>query len=198
MKIRAKRVEELILPPLPEYTYICNSEMSQMRCKGSMIFRDPDYITIFPSDILTAFSLSGIISSKLRGRKYERWKGYIKKYGLELQSEDTRFLLSADSFLTIYVDGLDIDGTSGEAVIKEYKLISTDRIQEERVNETLKLKPHLVIVDKSGLWNSIYAYRVILIEERLRNALKQFIGVKTMLDCKETYSHEATLICIRQ
>ena len=197
MKIRAKRVEELILPPLPEYTYICNGEMNRTVCSGNMIFRDPDYITIFPSDVLTAFSLSSIISLKLRGRKYERWKGYIKKYGLELQSEDTRFLLSTDSFLTIYVDGLDIDGTSGEVVIKEYKLISTEKIQEERVNVTMNLKPHLLVIDKSGFWKSIYAYKIVFMDEKLRNPLKQFIGVKTLLDCKETRTYVTTLICIQ-
>ncbi|BCU68959.1 hypothetical protein [Stygiolobus caldivivus] len=196
MKLKTKRVEEIIVPPLPEYSYICNGEIVTTECKGSMIFRDPDFITIQSQDVLSSFSISSIISMKTRGRKRERWNHYLIKYPLHLERDDTSFILSSNGFLTVYVDGIDICGISGDVVYKEYRVIASKKDFEDKLNEALKLRPNLVITEARELWSFVTAFRVLYIEQNLRKELEKILGV-TRIECNEITSVDGTVICKR-
>jgi hypothetical protein len=194
VKLKTKRVEEIIVPPLPEYSYVCNGEIVSTECKGSTIFRDPDFITIQPQDVLYSFSLSSIVSLKARGRKFRRWSHYLNSYHIQLEGADTSFLLSSNGFITIYVDGLDFCGISGDVVYKEYKVITTKKDYDQKLEEMLRVKPHLAITELRELWISITGYKVIYIDSTIRKELERVVGV-TRIECNRIEERGCTTIC---
>ena len=193
IKLIARKVEEIIVPPLPEYSYVCDGEIREAQCKGSMIFRDPDFILITPLDALQSFSLNSIISYKLRGRKLKRWEGYLKKYNIELEGTDTRVLLKNNALLTIYVDGLTVCEVDGEVVIKEYRIVGTDKNVDEGLNALKELKPDLITVSQRDIWYLLTAYKVVYITPELKRELSKFVGVKR-IEC-DRIEYEETTIC---
>lgn len=193
VKLKPTKPEEVIIPPLPEYSYVCDGEIRQIECKGAMIFRDPDYILINPQDILQSFSFRAILDKKLRGRKLERWENYVSKYNIELEDVDTRVILENNALLTVYVDGLSVCDVNGETVIKEYRVIGTNKNYEDMLASLKNLNPHLIIVNQRDLWYVITAYRVLYITPELKKALTQLIGL-TRLECNKIENNK-TLIC---
>ena len=194
MKLKTRRVEEIVIPPLPEYSYVCNGEIVSTTCKGTMIFRDPDFITLQPQDALTSFSINSLLSLKTRGRKYKRWSHYVSRYSISLDGKDFEFLLSLNGLLTIYVDGLDVCGVSGDVVYKEYRVVTTKKDFDEKLGKVIELKPHLVIVEERDLWIAINGYKVLYIEDELRKELSKLVGV-SRLECKEVVEVGTTLVC---
>ena len=192
-KLITRKIEEIVVPPLPEYSYICEGELKQTQCKGSMIFRDPDFILITSLDVLQSFSLHSIIDNKLRGRKLNRWETYLKKYNIELEGQDTRILLENNGLLTIYVDGLTVCEVDGEVVMKEYRIVGSGKNVEEELNSLKELKPNLITVSQRDFWYMLTAYRVTYITPDLRKALNKFVGI-SRIDC-DKIEYEGTTIC---
>ena len=193
VKLITRKIEEIVVPPLPEYSYICEGELRQTQCKGSMIFRDPDFILITPQDILQSFSLHSVIDNKLRGRKLDRWETYLKKYNIELEGQDTRVLLENNALLTIYVDGLTVCEVNGEVVTKEYRIVGSSKNVEEELNSLKELKPSLIIVSQRDFWYMLTAYRVTYITPDLKKELSKLVGI-SKIDC-DKIEHEGTTIC---
>lgn len=193
VKLIAKRVEEILVPPLPEYSYICGGEIKQSQCKGSIIFRDPDFILITSQEILESFSIRAIINNKLKGRKLQRWVGYIKKYDIELEGQDTRVLLEDNALLTIYVDGISVCDIDGEIVTKEYRIVGSDKNLDGNLKSLKGLKPDLILVTKRDFWTMLTAYKVIYITPDLRKALSKLVGLSRM-ECN-SIEYDNTTIC---
>jgi len=192
VKLIARKVEEVIVPPLPEYSYICEGEIREAQCKGGMIFRDPDFILITPLDALQSFSLYSIINYKLRGRKLKRWENYLRKYNIELEGIDTRVLLKNNALLTIYVDGLTVCEVDGEVVIKEYRIAGTDKNVDEGLNALKELNPDLITVSQRDIWYLLTAYKVAHITPELKKALSKLVGVKR-IECDKIVYDETTI-----
>lgn len=183
-KFVVKDVEEILIPPLPETSYICNNEIVQYECKGDIIYRDADYITITPQDVLSSFSLSYILEKKTKGRKLQRWKNYVNKYNIQLDNDDTWLLLRNNAILTLYVDGISVNDIDGEVVMKEYRIVGTGKNFDEEIKEVENVKPNLVVVSQKDIWYLITAYKIAYITPELRKALSKYVGV-SRIECKE-------------
>ncbi|MEM4001019.1 MAG: hypothetical protein QXW86_09775, partial [Saccharolobus sp.] len=68
MRLKITSIEDLFIPPLQEYSYLCNGIITDMKCKGMEIYRDSDFIAFTVNDILSSMSLQGLIKMKTRGR----------------------------------------------------------------------------------------------------------------------------------
>ncbi|BFH73708.1 hypothetical protein SJAV_16520 [Sulfurisphaera javensis] len=196
VKLKTRNVEELLVPPLPEYSYICNGEIRQTECKGSLIFRDPDYILITPQDVLQSFSFQSIINKKLRGRKLERWKNYIVKYNLEIENKDMRVLLENSALLTVYVDGISVCEINGEVVMKEYRVVGSTKNFDEELKSLKNLNPSLILINQRDPWYMLTAYRVLYITPELRKELSQLVGL-SRIECDKIEYNETTICYIR-
>lgn len=194
MRLITKRVEELLVPPLPEYSYICDGEIKQSECKGSMIFRDPDYMLITPQDILESFSFYSILNRKLRGRKLKRWENYVSKYQIGIENLDTRIVLRENALLTIYVDGVTVCEVDGETVIKEYRVVGTNKNFEEELGSLKSIKPTLLIVNQRDPWFMLTAYRVLYITPELRKELSRLVGT-SRIECDKIENEDNITIC---
>ncbi len=178
MELKVEKPEEVLVPPLPEFSYVCGNELTETKCNGVCIFRDPDFLTFTSSEAVSTMSLQGIVRYKTRGRKQERWSNYLEKYKIALDGQEFSLSLKLNLVITIYVDGYEVNGVSGDAVVKEYRLVSTKR-REESLGELLSLKPTLVTLKRhSDYWNLITAYKVSYVDKGLLKELQKLTGIK--------------------
>jgi hypothetical protein len=186
--------EDVIIPPLQELTFICKDMMTETKCQGPSIFRDPDVISAMPSDIISSMSINSLIKYKSRGRKLERWEDYINKYKINISGEEFSIILKLDPILTLYVDGYDFEGVSGDAVIKEFRLAKTS-VNDELIIELSKIKPNLIVIrNKLNYWNLISAYKVEYIDKNLIKAFSKLIGIKR-IECNSIKNINLTKVC---
>lgn len=193
MELKVEKPEDLFIPPLGELTYLCNGEVTDTRCSSHTIFRDMDFITATPSDIIYAMSLHALIRSKTRGRKRDRWLSYIAKYKISLEPYEFSTIIKSGAFLTIYVDGIDIDEIYGDIVIKNFRVTGTGNF-ENSLERLLEINPRLVIINKKDFWFIIDAYKVDYLDVNLRKVAEEFTGYKRM-ECKEIKTVRNSRIC---
>ncbi|BBG25466.1 hypothetical protein [Sulfuracidifex tepidarius] len=198
MDLRVGEPEDMLIPPLQEYTYICGDMITENKCSGSMIFRDADYITVNMNDLVSSMSLQGAIRSKLRGRKLDRWLSYLSKYKIEVSPKEFSSVLKLGSVITLYVDGIDVDGVSGDSVIKEIRVVGTGYNFEKIVDGLLELSPRLITVQvRQGVWYMITSYTCLYIDQALKKKLQSFVNLKR-LSCKKIEEKEGTRVCFTQ
>ncbi len=187
--------EDVIIPPLQELTFICKDIITETKCQGPTIFRDPDILSANPSDIISLMSIHSIVRYKVRGRKLERWENYINKYKINITAEEFSIILKLDALLTLYVDGYDFEGVSGDAVIKEFRLAKTT-INDELIGELSMIKPNLIVIrNKLNYWNLISVYKVEYIDKSLAKEFSKLKGVKR-LECNSIRKIGLTKVCI--
>lgn len=194
MELRIEKPEDLFIPPLGEISYPCNGEITDTKCSSHSIFRDMDYITATPSDIIYSISLHSLIKNKTRGRKRDRWLTYISKYKLSLEPLEFSVIIRSGSLLTIYVDGIDIDEKYGDVIIKNFRVAGSGNY-ESSFNKLLELSPRLVVINKKDYWFTIDAYKIDYLDANLKKAAEEFIGYKRM-ECKEIRIIKESRICI--
>lgn len=186
--------EDVIIPPLQELTFVCKDIISETKCQGPSIFRDPDILSAMPSDVISVMSIRSLVKYKARGRKLERWENYINKYKINISGEEFSLILKLDALLTLYVDGYDFEGVSGDAVIKEFRLAKTT-VNDELINELIKIKPNLIVIrNKLNYWNLISAYKVEYIDKSLAKAFSKLNGIKR-LECSNIKNIDLTKVC---
>lgn len=196
MKLKITNLEDLFIPLLPEYSYLCNGVITEAKCKGLEIYRDQDFITLTVNDVLSSMSLQGLIRMKSRGRKRERWLKYVSKYKLELESKEFASILKLGTLLTIYVDGYEIDGVEGDVVVKEFRISGTGTNTDHILKSLLEISPRLIISqNKHNIWYMITAYKVPYVDPQLRKVEKMILGADR-LECKELIEEENTRICL--
>ena len=194
MYIIVESPEDVIIPPLQELTFICKNIMTETKCQGPSIFRDPDVLSAMPSDIISLMSIHSLVKYKARGRKLERWENYINKYKINISREEFSLILKLDALLTLYVDGYDFNGVSGDAVIKEFRLAKT-MVNDELITELSKIKPKLIVIrNKPNYWNLISAYKVEYIDKNLAKAFSKLNGVRR-IECNDIRSIDSTKVC---
>jgi len=184
VELRTEIPEDLLIPPLPELSYICDGRLTESRCSGISIFRDQDFITATASDMVMNMSVAGLVRTKLRGRKRERWNSYLAKYKIEIEPREFTSILKTGSILTIYVDGIDLDEISGNVVVKEFRVtgVGNSNGVVERLSE---LEPRLIVVETRGnLWFLVTAYKPVHIDVHLRKAIEKTLHVVRM-ECDE-------------
>ncbi|MCY0849425.1 hypothetical protein [Sulfuracidifex metallicus] len=195
MELRVEESEDLLMPPLKEYTYICGDIVSETKCNGSLLFRDPDYVTLNMSDMIMSMSLQGALRSKLRGRKLDRWLSYVSKYRIEVNQKEFASVLKLSSVITLYVDGIDIDGISGDFAMKEIRVVGTGYNVDRIVDALVELTPRLITVQlRQGVWFMVTGYTSMFIDTAVKKKLFQFINISRMV-CKKIISKEKTRIC---
>jgi hypothetical protein len=195
MELRVEESEDLLMPPLKEYTYICGDIVSETKCNGSLLFRDPDYVTLNMSDMIMSMSLQGALRSKLRGRKLDRWLSYVSKYRIEVNQKEFASVLKLGSVITLYVDGIDIDGISGDFAMKEIRVVGTGYNVDRIVDALVELTPRLITVQlRQGVWFMVTSYTSMFIDTAVKKKLFQFINIRRMV-CKKIISKEKTRIC---
>jgi hypothetical protein len=187
----------MVLPPLQEYTYVCGDILTENKCSGPLIFRDPDYVTINMSDLVSSMSLQGAIRSKLRGRKLNRWLSYLSRYRIEVSPKEFSSILKLGSVITIYVDGIDVEGTSGDLVTKEIRVVGTGYNVDKIVEELTSLSPRLITVQiRQGVWYMVTSYSTTFIDPGLKKMLQSFVNTKRM-ECKKIEIKGNTRICYK-
>ncbi|MUN29404.1 hypothetical protein [Sulfuracidifex metallicus] len=195
MELRVEESEDLLMPPLKEYTYICGDIVSETKCNGSLLFRDPDYVTLNMTDMIMSMSLQGALRSKLRGRKLDRWLSYVSKYRIEVNQKEFASVLKLGSVITLYVDGIDIDGISGDFAMKEIRVVGTGYNVDRIVDALVELTPRLITVQlRQGVWFMVTSYTSMFIDTAVKKKLFQFINIRRMV-CKKIISKEKTRIC---
>jgi hypothetical protein len=195
MELRVEESEDLLMPPLKEYTYICGDIVSETKCNGSLLFRDPDYVTLNMSDMIMSMSLQGALRSKLRGRKLDRWLSYVSRYRIEVNQKEFASVLKLGSVITLYVDGIDIDGISGDFAMKEIRVVGTGYNVDRIVDALVELTPRLITVQlRQGVWFMVTSYTSMFIDTAVKKKLFQFINIRRMV-CKKIISKEKTRIC---
>ncbi len=195
MDLRVDEPEDVLIPPLQEYTYICGDMISENKCSGSLIFRDADYITVSMNDLVSSMSLQGAIRSKLRGRKLDRWLSYLSKYKIEVSPKEFSSVLKLGSVITLYVDGMDVDGVSGDSVIKEIRVVGTGYNFEKIVDGLSELSPRLITVQiRQNVWYMITSYTCLYIDQALRKKLQSFVNLRRLC-CKKIEKREGMRIC---
>ncbi|NON62368.1 hypothetical protein [Acidianus sp. RZ1] len=195
MDLRVELPEDVIIPPLSEFTFVCDKELSNSKCSERFIFRDMDLVSFSYSDVIYNMSLLSIVRSKTFGRKRARWLSYIKKYKISILPEEFSTIIRTNGLVTIYVDGYELDEVNGEAIIKEIKLVNTGRIQENSIEALTSIKPRLIVISNlSNYWTSITAYKVTYIEQKLKGELSSLSSFKRM-DCEKIELKQDTRIC---
>lgn len=192
LELKIDLPEDLVIPPLEEFSYICNGEVTKVKCNNT-IYRDEDKIIATPYDIIYSISLENLVRNKTRGRKYNRWSYYVNKYKLTIEPIEFSTIIRTGAIITIFVDGLDINGISGDVVIKEFK-ISGSRDCEKIVDKLQDVNPRLIVVKKESFVFTISAYKVVYIDKNLQNIMKEFIGYKRM-ECEKLVIKDYTKIC---
>ncbi|AWR97435.1 hypothetical protein DFR86_07645 [Acidianus sulfidivorans JP7] len=192
MELRIEKPEDLFLPPLGEISYLCNGEVTDTKCSSS-VYRDIDFISATPTDIVYSITLAGIIRSKTRGRKRDRWMYYLNKYNLSITPTEFSVIIKSGSLLTIYVDGMDIDDTYGDIVIKNFRIANNGNY-EKSLNELMEINPRLITVNRKGYWYLIDAYRVDYMDQNLKKIAEKYIGYKRM-ECKDIKYIKESRIC---
>ncbi|ARM76082.1 hypothetical protein [Acidianus manzaensis] len=193
MDLKIEKPEDLFLPPLGEITYLCNGEVTDTKCSSTSIYRDVDYISITPSDVIYSITLSSIIKNKTRGRKRERWLSYLNKYKLILDPIEFSAIIKSGSLLTIYVDGIDIDERYGDIIIKDFRIAGSGNY-ENSLNKIMETNPRLITINKKGYWFLIDAYKVDYLDLNLKRIAEDYIGYKRM-ECKEIRFLKESRIC---
>ncbi len=192
MELKIELPEDLIIPPLDEFSYVCDGEITSAKC-STAIFRDEDKIVATPYDIIYSISLENLIKNKTRGRKYNRWSYYVNKYKLSIEPIEFSTTLKTGAVMTIFVDGIDINGTFGDVVIKEFK-VSGSRNCEGIINKLIDINPRLIIVKKENFVFTVSAYKVVYIDKNLQNIMREFLGYKRM-ECEKIVIKDNTRIC---
>ncbi|BDC19443.1 hypothetical protein [Acidianus sp. HS-5] len=192
MELKIELPEDLIIPPLDEFSYACNGEITNVKC-DAVIYRDEDKIIATPYDIIYSISLENLTKNKTRGRKYNRWTSYISKYKLSIEPIEFSTILKTGAIITIFADGIDINGTFGDVVIKEFK-ISGIKNCEEIINTLKDINPRLIVIKKESFVFTISAYKVAYIDKNLQSAMKEFLGYKRM-ECEKLVIKNNTRIC---
>jgi hypothetical protein len=194
VELRVEKPEEVLVPPLPEFSYVCDNEITEAKCKGVCIFRDPDFLSFTSSEVVSTMSLQGIVRSKTRGRKLERWSNYLEKYKVALDGQEFSLSLKLNLVITVYVDGYEVNGVSGDAVVKEYRLVSTKK-REDSLVDLLSLKPTLVTLRRhSDYWDLITAYKVTYVDKGVLKELQKLLGVKRM-ECQTLEVLQGVKVC---
>lgn len=196
MKLKINSIEDLFIPPLQEYSYLCNGIITEMKCKGLEIYRDQDFISFTVNDILSSMSLQGLIKMRSRGRKRDRWLRYISKYKIELEPKEFSTILKLGALFTIYVDGYDIDGISGDVAIKELRITGTGTNTDHIKKFLFDINPRLIIIqNKHNIWYMITAYKVSYIDPQFKKVESLTLGAYR-LECQEIEEEMGTRICI--
>ncbi|WP_338604144.1 hypothetical protein V6M85_05780 [Sulfolobus tengchongensis] len=196
MKLKIINIEDLFIPPLQEYSYLCNGTITDTKCKGLEIYRDADFINFTINDILSSMSLQGLIKMKSRGRKRERWLRYITKYKMELEPKEFSTILRLGALLTIYVDGYEIEGNQGDVVVKEFRVSGTGSNTDHIRRMMFEIAPRLIIIqNKNNIWYMVTAYKVAYIDPQLKKIENLFIN-SYRLDCQELEEESNIRICL--
>ncbi|MCH4815924.1 MAG: hypothetical protein QXY87_12120 [Saccharolobus sp.] len=196
MRLKITSIEDLFIPPLQEYSYLCNGIITDMKCKGMEIYRDSDFIAFTVNDILSSMSLQGLIKMKTRGRKRERWLRYISKYKMELEPKEFSTVLRLGALLTIYVDGYEIEGNQGDVVVKEFRVSGTGSNTDHIRKMLLELSPRLIVIqNKNNIWYVVTGYKVAFVDSQLKKIEKSFVNSDRM-ECSEIQEEYNTRICL--
>lgn len=174
-------------------SYICDKEITDTKCYSHSIYRDTDYITVTPSDVIYSMSLNLLIRNKTRGRKRDRWLSYLYRYRLTLDPSEFSAIIKTGALLTIYVDGIDVDEKSGDVVIKNFRITGSGSY-ENLLNKLLEANPRLVTINKKDYWFLIDAYKIDYLDLNLKKTVEEFIGYKRM-ECKEIKTIKELRIC---
>ncbi|QKQ99188.1 hypothetical protein GWK48_01165 [Metallosphaera tengchongensis] len=197
MDLKIESPEDVVFPPLPELSYVCSGKISESKCSGQTIFRDQDFITATPSDLISSMSISGLVRSRLRGRKRERWLNYITKYNIEIEPREFSAVLKTGSLVTIYSDGLDFEEVSGNIVFKEFRVSGMGNTYNV-LDKLLEIDPRLVIVEIRGnLWYLVSAYKLISMDLHIRKALEKLSNV-SRIECDEISSFKGGRVCMKK
>ncbi len=195
MKLKVKTLEDLFIPPLKEFSYLCDGILSEVKCKGIEIYRDEDFISFNINDVLSSLSLQSLVRMKTRGRKRDRWLNYINKYKIELEPKEFSLILKLGALFTVYVDGYEIDGTQGDVVIKEFRVTGTGSNVEHIIKVLKEMTPRLIVHEiKQNIWYMITAYKVPYIDNQLKKLDKLFLN-SDRLECKELNEDLEMRIC---
>ncbi|AWS00164.1 hypothetical protein [Metallosphaera hakonensis] len=197
MELKIEIPEDVLFPPLPELSFICSGKLTDAKCSGPSIFRDQDFIMATASDLISSMSISGLIRSRLRGRKRERWLNYMTKYGIEIEPREFTAVLKTGSLVTIYADGLEFEDVAGNTVFKEFRVTGMGNTYNV-LDKMAEIEPRLIVVETRGnLWYLISAFKIIALDQGIRKALEKLIGV-SRLECDEITPIKTGRICVKR
>ncbi|MEM0169668.1 MAG: hypothetical protein QXK75_07760, partial [Metallosphaera sp.] len=125
-----------------------------------------------------------LIRTKLRGRKRDRWLGYLSKYGIEIEPREFTTILKTGSLITIYADGIDFEDVPGNVVFKEFRVTGTGSMNNV-IEKLMEIEPRLIVAESRGnLWYLVSAFKLVAMDPAIRKALEKLINV-TRLECDE-------------
>ncbi|MEM0279131.1 hypothetical protein [Metallosphaera sp.] len=184
MELKVESPEDVIFPPLPELSYVCSGKISDVKCSGPSIYRDQDLVTATAADLISSMSVSTLIRTKLRGRKRDRWLGYLSKYGIEIEPREFTTILKTGSLITIYADGIDFEDVPGNVVFKEFRVTGTGSMNNV-IEKLMEIEPRLIVAESRGnLWYLVSAFKLVAMDPAIRKALEKLVNV-TRLECDE-------------
>ncbi|ABP95655.1 MULTISPECIES: hypothetical protein [Metallosphaera] len=197
MELKVEIPEDVLFPPLPELSYVCSGRITDSKCSGPSIFRDQDFITATASDLIASMSISGLIRTRLRGRKRERWLNYMAKYGIEIEPREFTAVLKTGSLVTIYADGLDFEDVAGNTVFKEFRVTGMGNMYNV-IEKLAEIEPRLMIAETRGnLWFLVSAFKIIGMDQGIRKVLEKLVNV-TKTECDEITQIKSGRICLKR